>query len=143
MLLILGGVGAGVALVVGAGVALVVGGRRGTGGWGQGWHRWLGAGVALVVGGRGGTGGGGRGGTGGGGRGSTRDASSSGAGTSGLGSRCRSLPSDPGYIYIIQMSDSYNWALRSATVREGGFYKQLLATSKQPSSWESLQSDMF
>ena len=77
--------------------------------------------MALVVGGRGGTGGGGRGGTGGGGRGSTRDASSSGAGTSGLGSRCRSLPSDPGYIYIIQMSGSHNGHYAAPPFAKVGF----------------------
>ena len=91
------------------------GGRGGTGG-----------------GGRGGTGGGGRGGTGRGGRGGAGHVSSSGAGhvsssgagasgSSGLGSRCRSLPSDPGYIYIIQMSGSYNGQYPAPPFAKVGF----------------------
>ena len=82
---------------------------------------------ATGVGGRSGTGGGvrggGRGGTGGG-RGGTAHGSSSGAGasgSSGLGSRCRSLPSDPGYIYIIQMSGSYNGHYQAPPFAKVGF----------------------
>ena len=81
------------------------GGYGGTGGWAGGgtggWSRGKTGG-----GGRGKTGGRSTGGTGGGyGHGSTGGAGASGS--SGRGSRCRSLPNDPGYIYIIQMTGTH------------------------------------
>ena len=86
------------------------GGYGGTGGWG--WGGTGGGGLGATGGGGWGpTGGGGRGATGGGSRGGYGHGSSSGAGASGSrgrGSRCRSQPNDPGYIYIIQMSGSYH-----------------------------------
>ena len=80
------------------------------GGYGGGYGGYGGLG-ATGGGGWGPTGGGGRGATGGGSRGGYGHGSSSGAGASGSrgrGSRCRSQPNDPGYIYIIQMSGSYH-----------------------------------
>ena len=76
------------------------GGRAGASGVGG-----RGGGGAGGVGGRGGGGAGGVGGRGGGGAGG--GGGRGGAGPSGRGSQCRALPSDPGFIYIIQMSGSY------------------------------------
>ena len=85
------------------------GGYGGTGGGGWGGTGGGGWG-ATGGGGWGATGGGGWGATGGGSRGGYGHGSRSGAGASGSGgrgSRCRSKPNDPGYIYIIQMNGSY------------------------------------